>query len=173
MEKNNFRAQFDHPLLNTLAVERSGRKRKDSSGSYLKRVLRGPDGAGAGQCGTCFAGLMREKARQYDLEAVDAEALNAIRPPGALLLQQKQKEKVFTAPSEFGHRVFDESPSWDAVQRGRCSPHEMQGLEDCLAFFWECEQNRLSITRKGKALQAQTKHIYANPGEKPGLHGGF
>merc|ERR1719428_1700577 len=44
-------------------------------------------------------------------------------------------------PEEFGWRIFDESPDWNAVLRGMCTLAEIKEMQEGLTYFWSCDSN--------------------------------
>lgn len=72
--------------------------------------------------------------------------------------------------AEFGYRIFDESPDWQSIMRGRCTLSEIQGLQECLSYFWACDGNRERIRNYLKNTERETEYVYTHPGTRPGIH---
>jgi hypothetical protein len=72
-------------------------------------------------------------------------------------------------PQEFGARIFDESPDWNAALAGECTREEIKQMEECLSYFWSCDANRKRLDRWVRYTLQETKWIDANPNRRIGF----
>eukprot|EP00397_Hematodinium_sp_SG-2012_P051701 GEMP01060743.1.p1 GENE.GEMP01060743.1~~GEMP01060743.1.p1 ORF type:complete len:237 (+),score=60.45 GEMP01060743.1:58-768(+) len=68
-------------------------------------------------------------------------------------------EKNAPIVAKVGYRIFVESPDWESVMRGKCTIGEMSGLQDCMSYYWACDDNRERIRKWMKNMKRETDSI--------------
>jgi len=139
--RDNYQSKFAHPLLNTL--------------QFNSTLWRRP--SVAPQCLKCFQDI----AATWPHNEQDT----------FLQMFSRREEPVKTyQPEETGWRIYSGSPDPSAVMSGICNAQEMQGLEECLTFFWTCDANRKRLQNWVLNTNSETKYIDAHPGTRPGVY---
>lgn len=160
--RGNYLSHMSHPLLNTLSLGAKLRRQRGQQQPPPKEA----------KCGACVRRLVDQRAN----------------PAGGSDWSFTQRAKSAASqkqypPSEYGWRIDQEQPfykgqNWDEVEGnlmmlGACSQQEIEGLEECLTYFWGCEQNRVKLYGKINALDSETEWIDSNPGTRPGIFSGL
>jgi len=199
IQADNYQSKFNHPLLNTLtqltkrrrslkrqsSALRSSRPKKadpeckvcldqlKTSWSHAKD--NDPDAESEGatlvMAPPDFPGEQEEYGNAGELDQP------GYAPPAALVEESEESSSssrfdpsTGQKTAEFGWRIFNEGPDWGSVLRGKCTVEEMDGLEQCLSYFWACDQNRKRLEKWSEATTRETDWIDAHPGKRPGIH---
>lgn len=160
--RNNFYSKHQHPMLTTFA-QRSQRSRRLRRGS---RAAQTPQDLSV--CRACVGELVDE-ARQ--------------EAPRDLALLQRGRDPDWAGPSQgfepsdFGWRIFEGAPTWESdrasklerklAKMGACTLPEVDVLNDCLSYFFECDSNRQSVAAKIHQLNNEAEWIDSHPGTRP------
>lgn len=161
--RDNYQSKFAHPLLNTLALHSSLRKQPATLPQGEKRASE--------KCRQCFVQAAHDLPHNDESQASMLLQAGDFRQPHHHW-RSAPEGPLTVQPEEFGWRIYDEGPDWDAVLRGVCTPEEMQGLEECLSYFWSCDANRMRIQNWMANTKKETDYIDANPGTRPGVYEG-
>jgi len=143
--RDSYQSKFAHPLLNTLQFNSSLWRRPTVSA----------------QCVKCFQDMAQSLPHNEQDTFLQTEKGQFKKQPGETY-----------QPEEIGWRIYSGSPDPSAVMSGICSSEEMQGLEECLNFFWTCDSNRGRLEKWVLTTKAQTKYIDTHPGTRPGVYEG-
>lgn len=167
--RNNYQSKFAHPLLNTLQVNSS----RWGHIPYNWPDARHPQPSA--QCVRCFqdmaASLPHNEPDNQDLQLLQASK-GAKQTHFKSMMEKMGLMPAVYQPEETGWRIYYEGPSNDGpgggIMSGICSAAEMQGLEECLNFFWSCDANRERLQSWIEHTNAETKWIDTHPGVRPG-----
>jgi len=156
--RDNYQSKFASPLLNTLELK-SRRWKQPAS-----------QDAPSATCIKCFQDIA------HDLPHNEQDALLQVnRTVAAWSRAGHQGAPVTIAPKapvatyqpmESGWKIYSGSPDPDAVLAGVCAVDEMSGLEECLSYFWTCDQQRSRLETWVLNTKAKTKYIDEHPGER-------
>lgn len=179
----SYNNQFNHPLLNTLAVKQQTQRKHWRGASALQtKRMRGKSNAGEAlrTNGTMFSSVPCDSCLE--------KALMATQPPfdghkdGVGLVQEGAEQPTMLEPPEMGWLLgkveptfaaqTDEMPAMIKALTGTCSADEWQAMDGCLAYFWSCEENRAYMERLASSTDRQTQHMNKHPMQRPSFYTG-
>lgn len=146
--RDNYQSKFAHPLLNTLQLNSSRWGRPMASA----------------QCMKCFQDMAQTLPHNEQDQFLQMSSSVG---------QRYTPQEGTYEPEQTGWKIYYGGPDWGAdggVLRGVCSGEEMQGLEECLSFFWTCDANRERLQKWILHTKEETTYIDTNPGTRPGVY---
>lgn len=89
------------------------------------------------------------------------------------------KKKYGYTPSTFGWRIDASAPKGisdesldSSIRIGGCTLPEVTGLQECLTYFWSCDENRNKLWQMVRRLNHESDWIDTHPGTRPGIYSG-
>ncbi|CAD7923110.1 unnamed protein product [Amoebophrya sp. A120] len=149
-----FRAKFDHPLTNTLLLqmfEKRAAKASSKQGrvNYTRRT----------NSNSSFQTNAQKKSRHF------YTGRSTTSTSSATVARIHGTPDNESTPNNFASRVFHEDVDFSKVKtRGKCSEAEMNGLDRCLAMFWQCDRLEGQMSASADAQAENLQFIYDHPG---------